>query len=272
MSVELAAVRGPVGTVAEASRHQRFGTVLVAAHDPGWTWLACLDPTEAHLDTVAESVSRRAGVTVVLRRGQRCTISVWSNGEKAGTAAWSASSSDLLDLEGARATADRIGPLLGVDPHRLTAVLRGGGDPHQSWRAAVEQLKISVPTGFLDGDDGEIHQHPGRQELIGRTPFAAFLEELPGEVIPRSPIFRAPRSRRWWALRLFGLILLPAATVGAVVLDGFGSLRAVFLGLGAVAVALQVAIEILTRRMARQRPTGSAPGTGGFTPHPQHEP
>ncbi len=272
MSVELAAVHGPRDAVAEASRHQRFGTVLVPAHDPGWTWLACLDPREADLDTLAESVSRRAGVTVVLRRGHRCTISVWSHGEKAGTAAWSASSSDLRDLAGARATADRIGPLLGVDPHRLTAVLRGGGDPQQSWRAAVEQLKIPVPAGFLDGDDGEIHRHPGRQELIGRTPFAAFLEELPGEAIPRSPVFRAPRSRRWWALRLLALVVLPAATVGAVILDGFGSFRALLLGLGAVAVALQMGTEVLTRRVARQGPRGPTLGVEGSAPHPQHKP
>jgi hypothetical protein len=151
---------------------------------------------------------------LVLRRtADRYGFTLFHKGKARASHLWDPSA-QVTDHAEATATAQALAAVLAVpDPRPLIALLRSTNDPAQRQRELVTALGLPpLPDGFGDRDE-ILADLPGARLLARRGVFKGIRDTMSTDL--GTPAFPVPRSRRWWALRVVGLlILIPAAAYG----------------------------------------------------------
>ncbi|AVZ72999.1 hypothetical protein SLUN_13155 [Streptomyces lunaelactis] len=184
---------------------------------------------------------------LVLRRtADRYGFTLFHKGKARARHLWDPTA-PVTDHAEAAATAQALAAVFPVpDPRPLVTLLRGTNSPAERQSELVAALGLPpIPAGFGERDE-ILAGLDGAQLLARRGVFKGIRDTMSTDL--GSPAFPVPRPRRWWVLRMAGLVLLVPAAAFAWWSPDVGWYRTIVPTAAAVYLALQLRTAWAQRR------------------------
>jgi len=245
-------VRAPGADVERRAIWARSRVRIAPSSLPDWTLVDVGSADQAALERVAEEVTKEGPAVLLVVAEWRSAVQLWAKGRRRASVAWTSGAVNGLDETEATAVAAELGTWLGADPRALTLMLRSPASPDHGWRALTTALGVPVPPGFPYRGAGALDSDRART-LERRSLLEAAAEDGTGGPLPSSPD-RTPEPS--WKLIGRALLLVGfVAGIGwALAQDSPRVVTVVSLGLGCLALGIDIVRQLGLRRAARRDP------------------